>query len=534
MSAIRYFDAFCTLGRNIHMPPGQPETVEAILSAMDHYGIHEAVVVDALAKDANPSAGNARVLGLTADQPRLHPAWAALMPHSRELPAPSELLTQMRAEGVVALFLFYRAFDIRLDDWGVDELLAPFAAARVPVFLCADPVGVRGGVDQTDWPSVVNLCRRFPDLPVIVTEWRIYKTQRSVYSALSACPNLRIDLRALWLHGRIEFICREFGADRMVWSSGLPHLVPGVPIMQLNYSRIREDELSAIAGANLRHLFSWNPSFRSACEVTFPEPIDSLHHAARERLDLGNLSIYDCHGHLGHSTPHHVIDDSLADIVAEMDRFGVRVCCVFSLEGVFGDEVWGNRLVAEAVRRYPDRFVGFTMINPNHGEADMLRELEWGLENGMKGIKLIPAYQGYPTEGPLIDVVCSFAHQHRQLILNHYWGSATQMERLCRTYPNACFITGHSTLEYVNVVREVPNLFVCSCPFHTWRQTEQFVEAYGADRILFGSDLTDLPIAWGLAPIMYAEIPEDAKLKILGGNLRCILERYGISPTKDG
>ncbi|MBM3500663.1 MAG: hypothetical protein FJX74_18555, partial [Armatimonadetes bacterium] len=475
----------------------------------------------------------ARLLDRLAGRPRLHPAWAAVMPHSRELPSPSELLARMEAEGVAALFLFYRAFDIRLDDWGVDELLEPMAYARVPVFLCPDAAGWRAGTDQTDWPGVVSLCRRFPELPVVVTENRIYKTQRSVYSALAACPNLRLDLRAIWLHRRIEFICREFGAERLLWSSGLPGSVPGVPMMQLAYSAIPEEELRLIAGDNLRSLLAWNPRFEGAPPMQFPEPLDALHRAARERLDLSDLPVYDCHGHLGNSTPHHVIDDSLEDIVAEMDRFGVRVCCVFNLEGVFGDETYGNQVVADAVRHYPDRFIGFTMVNPNHGEADMVEQLERGLANGMQGIKLISSYHGYPTEGPLIDVACRFAHEHGQFILNHDWGSAAQIERLCITYPNACFFTGHSTLAYAEVTRRVGNLFICTCPFHAWDQTEQHVAAYGADRILFGSDLTDLPIAWGLAPIMYARLPEADKLKILGGNLQRLMAQYGIAAGKD-
>jgi len=531
MTDIRYFDAFAILGRDIHMPEGQPESPAAILEAMDHCGIHEALVVDELARDASPTAGNRRLLDLIRDCPRLHPAWAALMPHSRELPPPSDLLAQMIDEGVGALFLFYRVFDIRLDDWGVDELLAPLAEARVPVFLCPDPVGSRHGADQTDWSAVVGLCRRFPDLPIIVTENRVYKSQRAVYSALAACPNLRVDVRSLWLHGRIEFICREFGAERLVWSSGLPGRVPAVPLMQLSYSQISPEELAAIAGGNLRQLLSWNPNFRSvADDVTFPQPIDSLHQAARERADLAHLEVCDCHGHLGSSTPHHVIESSLDDMVGEMDRFGVRVCCVFGLEGVFADERYGNGLVAEAIRRYPDRFIGFTMVNPNHGERVMVEELERGLEAGVRGIKLICDYHGYPREGPLVDVACRFAHDHRQFILHHYWGGAAQMERVCRTYPDACFFTGHSTPEYAHFVRQVDNLYISTCPFHEWGQTEHYVALYGADRILFASDLTDLPIAWGLAPIMYARIPEEDKRRILGGNLKRLLAQQAIRP----
>jgi predicted TIM-barrel fold metal-dependent hydrolase len=56
------------------------------------------------------------------------------------------------------------------------------------------------------------------------------------------------------------------------------------------------------------------------------------------------------------------------------------------------------------------------------------------------------------------------------------------------------------------------------------------VELYGADRLLFGSDLTDLPIGWGIGQIAYARIPEADKRLILGGNLRRLMDEYDIHP----
>ena len=57
--------------------------------------------------------------------------------------------------------------------------------------------------------------------------------------------------------------------------------------------------------------------------------------------------------------------------------------------------------------------------------------------------------------------------------------------------------------------------------------TEELVEKAGADRVLFGSDLSDLPIAWGYGPVLYAKIPLEAKRLILGENLRKLLKKYG-------
>jgi len=527
MNNVIYFDACCYLGRHVHKPEGQPETAEEIIEAMDHFGIHEALVVDVLSREVNPMAGNERIIQRTKNHPRLHPAWAGLMTHSRELPPPRELVSQMEELGVGALFLFYCQFDIRLDDWGIDDLLEVLQELRVPVFLC--PINWRDQrIDATDWSNVVRICRKFPELPVIVTENRTYKSQRSAYAALDACPNLRFDLSSWWLHHRIEFICREWGAERLVWGSQLPERNPGVPIMQINYSDISPEQLFLIAGGNMRNLLSWNKKISVGNHVKFPEPIDPLHRAVRERMSLKDEKFYDCHGHIGWCTPHHVVEDKSTDLVREMDKFGIRACCVFSLEGVFGDETFGNDEVAKVVRQYPDRFIGFTLVNLNHGERIVREEMERGLKMGMRGIKLINDYHGYPAEGPLVDVACDFADKHCQFILNHNWGSAGQIERLCRTYPNACFITGHSTTAYVEVTKKVDNLFICTCPLLGWEQTELFVKLYGADRLLFGSDLTDLPIAWGLAQIIYAKISESDKRKILGENLKELMVKYGL------
>ncbi|MGD9518185.1 MAG: amidohydrolase family protein [Armatimonadota bacterium] len=530
MADITYFDARCYLGRYLQTVEGQPIDEPSLLSGMDHFGIHEALVLDSLSVASNPMAGNRRILERTANHPRLHPAWAGLLPHSREFPPPREFVSEMKECGVGAVYLFYRQFDLPLDDWGVDELLSAMVEERVPLFLCATDLLEPGAIDCTDWTSVVDLCRRFPELPVVATEDRIYCSQRALYEALAACPNLRIDLSVLWLHKRIEFIAREFGADRLVWGSHLPERTPGSPLMQLNYSDLSEDELRKIAGGNMRDLLSWNPNIRFVNDVDFPEPIDSLHATARERRSLREERFYDCHGHIGWADARHVINDTPEGIVREMDKLGVRVCLVFALQ-VLGDVGYGMDEVAEMIHRYPDRFVGLTLVNPRNGKETMLADLERGLSLGMQGVKLVSnSYGGYDVNGPLIDLCAEFAHRHRQFILNHYWGSADRLLQLCRDYPDACFIVGHSYDYFGEVFRKVDNVYLCTCPFLGWGQTERYIDIYGADRILFGSDLTDLPIAWGLGQIMYANISEADKRKILGENLLRIMCDRGLTP----
>jgi len=525
---IYHLDACVMLGPGDWTLEGQPVTRDALLKAMGHFGIHEALVRNSLCEIGDVDLGNRRLIEKTKEYPRLHPVWTVLPQATRELPHPEEMVAQMGVSGVAAAWLPYGAFGIPLETWCLGSLLEVLEAHRVPLFLC--PTDRREGerADATDWNGVVGLCKAFPDLPMILTEGRIYKSQRALIATMETCPNLLVDISVPWLHRFVELLCERFGADRMVRGSQLPYRTPGATLMQLQCAEISHEDKALIAGGTLRKLCSWNDSIRFVAEeVTFPQPLDAFHRAAREMDDISGSSFYDCHGHIGMRNQRHLISDPPEELVREMDRQGVRVCCLFTWIG-HGDMRYANDLTLDAIQKFPDRFVGFTALNPNHGEEEMRQELVRGLAHGMKGIKLINAIQGYPADGPLIDLACNFANEHGYLVLNHFWGPPEVVRGLCEKYTQAIFIAGHSEGNFVDLVREFPNLYICTCPFLAWGQTEDYVERYGSDRLLFGSDLQDLPIPWGLGPIFYARVPESDKRLILGDNLKRLLENQEV------
>ena len=524
---ITYLDANVMVGPAEWVGAGHPTSVPALTEAMDHFGIHEALVRDAIGEMGSAAGANAHILEVTRGNPRLHPVWMLLPPYTHELPPPRELVAQMREHAVGAAWLSYGAFGLPLAEWLFGDMLAPLAEARVPVFL--SPLDARDGhrPDATDWSGVVRVCQAFPDLPVIVTECRVYKDQRALWAALAQCPNLHLDISILWPSRAVDYLAREFGAKHLVFATQLPRRTPGAVRMQLDYADLTPEDLARIAGGTMRELISWHGKYvdRTA-DVLFPEPLDRLHRAARERADLSGERFFDCHGHVGRQNQRHVCLKGVDELVAEMDKLGVRQCCLFPLLG-FGDTAANNDIAFDAVQRFPDRFVGFTLINPNHGLAEARRELERGRQRGLRGVKMLSGIH-HPDYGhEVVRLGCQFADEHKLFILNHTWGPAEGLRRLLEAYPGACYISGHSTEAYGDLVRDFPNLFICTCPFLAWNQTEQYVARYGAERLLFGSDLQDLPIGWGTGPICYARIPEADKRKILGGNLEKLLQVYG-------
>lgn len=476
MQDLRLFDANCTVGRHLKLQAGGPHTSQDLLAEMDHFGIAEALVLDSLSRENHPADGNARILNVVADTARLHAAWAALpIGALDEQPEPRQLVAMMRQHKVGAVFLFPKQYRFELSDWCIDALLEPLAEAHVPVFVNYNEVG-RGGWqwDETDWRAVVDLCRRWPRLPVVVTECRIRRANRLIYRALDACENLHIELSGYWLHRGIEYISRNWGSRRLIFGSNWPSFGHGQTLGMLTCAEIDDSDKRAIAGGNLRSLLSWcSPEHP---QVQHSQPTDEFVQFGRTGIPVPSFEIWDCHGHFGPFACHyHLPDSSLEATVHELDRLGVKKVLLFSFAGVFSDETFGNDRVAEAVRRYPDRFVGLALLNPHRGRDEMLRELERCQRLGLRGIKLIPYYQGHPEDGTLIEMACRWAHDRQQIILNHNWGPTEFAERLAATYTRACLIDGHTHAEHFEIAQRYKNFFVCSCPLLAPRHCERIV-----------------------------------------------------------
>ncbi|MFQ6098457.1 MAG: amidohydrolase family protein [Armatimonadota bacterium] len=235
--------------------------------------------------------------------------------------------------------------------------------------------------------------------------------------------------------------------------------------------------------------------------------------------------VIDAHTHIGASNLYALPFSGLDDVVAHMDRLGIDQACTFGFAGVNSDFEYGNDVVIEAVQQFPRRFIGFTTLHAQYPD-EMIPELERCRARGLRGIKLIPAYQRCPTEDERFRPAYEYAHDNRLMMLNHHWGPPGRLNELAGRYANACFINGHIRHDCGEVLRERPNVYQCTCAALMWRDVERLVQAAPLEKIVYGSDLIDLDGAFGLGPILYARISDEAKRAILGLNMRRVLDEY--------
>lgn len=239
-----------------------------------------------------------------------------------------------------------------------------------------------------------------------------------------------------------------------------------------------------------------------------------------------NIPLYDIHAHLGgYNRDYPVFYGSTGDIVKEMDRTGIKKAVVVPL-GIYGTEVsYQNDKLMRDCKAYPEKFIGFSLVNLNNSCGDIEKELERCRENGLPGIKLIAAYQNYTDDGKKVEFVCEYANYHKLPILNHSWATPDFLEKMIGKYPEVEYICGHFSFIWKDIVNNYDNVWLCTCNWLAAGTVEEMVKEIRTDRICWGSDFSDLQIGFTLGPILLSDMDDGIKKKILGENTASFLKK---------
>ncbi len=245
--------------------------------------------------------------------------------------------------------------------------------------------------------------------------------------------------------------------------------------------------------------------------------------------------IIDAHCHLGRTAQFDQPDVSVATMLRTMDRLRIAraIASPLSLLPGFEEQGWPEALAAQ--RESDGRILLYTVFDPTRPASleFVRRSLD---EPGVVGIKIHPAFHLCPADDERYRPVWELAASRRRPILTHSWcisdynptqkfAQPALFARYAAEFPSVPLILGHAGGRYeghraaVAVAQQHANVYLdLSGDGYALGLVEYLVGAVGAQRILYGSDLTWIDPRTQLAMVLDAEIPAAYKACILHDN----------------
>jgi predicted TIM-barrel fold metal-dependent hydrolase len=185
-----------------------------------------------------------------------------------------------------------------------------------------------------------------------------------------------------------------------------------------------------------------------------------------------------------------------ADILAMLDKAGIDLAAVFTMDGFFLDDVAANDALARAAGESGGRLFPFCTVNPRRpGAVDEVRRCVEKL--GFRGLKFHPWLQGFSPVGAEMQAIAAEAARLGVPILFHdgtpCYSTPLQVAYLADRYPDLTVILGHGGLmdlwvEALAALRRYPNCHVCLCGSAPPAIFRHLIEQVGPERVMLGTD----------------------------------------------
>ncbi|MCW4050139.1 MAG: amidohydrolase family protein [Candidatus Bathyarchaeota archaeon] len=186
-----------------------------------------------------------------------------------------------------------------------------------------------------------------------------------------------------------------------------------------------------------------------------------------------------------------------------------------------------NRRVYEAVKKYPDRIIGFFRVNPHYKEK-ALAEAETAVKDwGFKGFKMDPTNEAFGLTPRTAEDVMELARKLKVPVYFHTGDSIfcppVRVEQIARLYPKVTVMMHASTETAVMAMRQM-NIVLATGPLGRPMPLDAASERFDTKRLVFS---TRAPIGFPELELRIVELStldEDTKHRIMSENIKRILK----------
>ena len=227
------------------------------------------------------------------------------------------------------------------------------------------------------------------------------------------------------------------------------------------------------------------------------------------------------------------------ELLRRLDEVGVDRAITWPMVSYRRDIAPDNAAIHAAWQAHPDRIIPFGGVNPMLGVAEAAQELERCIANGVRGITLNGARDGYAIDDPVLSLplieriagaglALAFHCGVNDLERTHPW----RIARISAQFPELNILLVHMggsgspdmAQSVIDLATENPRWLLIDSEAD-YRKVLLALNTLGAERLCYGSDTPFCPMRyeWGLRQVVYQDLSAAQRDLVLGGNIARVL-----------
>jgi len=209
-------------------------------------------------------------------------------------------------------------------------------------------------------------------------------------------------------------------------------------------------------------------------------------------------------------------------------RCGIDRAIISSAQAIVDDVVAGNARLVEDIAGHPE-LLAYVTLNPRYPELSRSEIARYADHPQCVGYKVHTNYSGTPMGEPRMAALFALMAETPRPLLIHTWGvgAVRALAGLAERFPHLPIMVAHAGgdawREAILAAERTPNLyldFALSTPERG--RIERAVATLGPERVLFGTDATLFDPQYMLSCFAEAEVMDDSRPLVMGGNAKRI------------
>lgn len=194
-----------------------------------------------------------------------------------------------------------------------------------------------------------------------------------------------------------------------------------------------------------------------------------------------------------------------------------------------------NEFIRRECEAHPE-FIGFITLHQDLSDEEILAEIDFALENNLKGIKLHPDFQKFNIDDESAERFYRAAEGKLPILLHmgddrYEYSKPARLAKMAKKYPKVNFIAAHfggyRCWAEAPIYKGLDNVYFDTCsslPFISAEKARELIDMFGADKFFFGTDFPMWDATGELERFNQIPMTDAEREMILSGNVKKLLK----------